>query len=112
MSSHLCLGIQNMTHPQTADSRNNIQVRLLATYALNMKSEIFVHPDAWVLDGADNNLTEIKSNILKILNRPRVLNNQVKSLGCIKLCDETSICHFLKNDVSLWIKFVIQYDKA
>jgi len=30
-----------MTHPQPADSRNNIQVRWLATYALNMKSETF-----------------------------------------------------------------------
>jgi hypothetical protein len=50
-----------------------------------------VHPDAWVLEGGDNNLTEIKSNILKILHRPRVLNDHIKSLVCIKLCDEMSM---------------------
>lgn len=71
-----------------------------------------VHQDTWVLDSADNSLTEIKSNISKILHRSRVLSDHVKSLGCIKLCDKTSVCHFLKNDVSLWIKFVIQCDKA
>jgi hypothetical protein len=71
-----------------------------------------VRPDAWVLDSGDNNLTEIKSNILKILHSPRLLKNHVKSLGCTKLCDETSICQFLKNDVSLWIKLVTQCDKA
>jgi hypothetical protein len=70
-----------------------------------------VHPDAWMLDGEDYNLTEIKSNILKILHRPRLLKDHIKGLGCVKLCDETNICHFLKN-ISLWIKFVIQSDKA
>ena len=71
-----------------------------------------VHPDAWVLDSGDNNLTKIKSNILKILQWPRILDDHIKSLGCIKFCDKTSICHFLKNDISLWIKFVIQCDKV
>ena len=54
-----------------------------------------------MLDSGDNKLTKIKSNVLKNLHRPRVLNDHVKSLGCIKLCDKTSICNFLKNDISL-----------
>jgi len=73
---------------------------------------ITIRPDAWVLDDGDNNLTEIKSNILKILHGPRLLKDHVKSLGSIKLCDETNICQFCKNGDSLWIKFMIQYDKA
>jgi hypothetical protein len=43
-----------------------------------------VRPDVWVLDSGDNNLAEIKSNILKILHSPRLLKNHVKKLRLYK----------------------------
>jgi hypothetical protein len=44
-----------------------------------------VHPDAWVLDGEDNNLTEIKSSILKILHRNNGIEQSCKTFRLYKI---------------------------
>lgn len=43
-----------------------------------------VHPDAWVLDGEDNNMTEIKSSILKILHRTNGIARSRKTFRLYK----------------------------